>query len=83
MALKTKDKMEWKYTENNDFPIAYETGNWDGKRSDEVLVVDDIGRKMVARLYEGTMDGSNFKDWYDNEDYSIEREIVKWLNIPE
>ena len=75
--------MEWKYTENNEMPITYETGVWDGKRSEEVLVVDDIGRKMVARLHEGTMDGSHFKEWYDNEDYCINREIVKWLSIPE
>jgi len=75
--------MEWKYIENNETPITYETGVWDGKRSEEVLVVDDIGRKMVARLYEGAMDGSHFKEWYDNEDYCINREIVKWLSIPE
>lgn len=75
--------MEWKYPEKNEFPIAHETGDWDGKRSDEVLAVDDIGRKIVARLYEGKMDGSHFKDWYDSEGFSIEREIVKWLSIPE
>lgn len=75
--------MKWKYIENNETPITYETGVWDGKRSEEVLVVDDIGRKMVARLYEGTTDGSHFKEWYDNEDYGVDREIVKWLSIPE
>ncbi len=75
--------MEWKYIENNETPITYETGVWDGKRSEEVLVIDDIGRKMVARLYEGTMDGSHFKEWYDNEDYCIDREIIKWMSIPE
>jgi hypothetical protein len=74
--------MEWKYTEN-ETPIAYEIGVWDGKRSDEVVVVDDIGRNIIARLYEGTMDGTKFKDWIDSDDYMIEREIIKWLALPE
>lgn len=75
--------MEWRYIENNETPITYETGVWYGKRSEEVLVVDDRGRKMFARLYEGTMNGSHFKEWYDSEDYGIDREIVKWIKIPE
>ena len=72
---------EWRYTEN-ETPLAYETGNWDGKRSDEVIGVDDIGRTHVLRLYEGFMDGSAFRDWIDNSDYIIDREIVKWFPIP-
>jgi hypothetical protein len=72
--------MMWNYTGT---PIAYETGDWDGKRSDEVVAVDDIGRKHIARVYEGIMDGSEFKDWVDGDDYIIDREIIKWLSLPE
>jgi hypothetical protein len=72
--------MKWKYTGN---PIAYETGAWDGRRSDEVVAVDDIGRKHIARVYAGIMDGNEFIDWVDSDDYIINREIVKWLSIPD
>lgn len=74
--------MEWKYTEK-ETPLAYETGSWDGRRSDEVVCEDDIHRKHIARVYEGTMDGSKFKDWIDSSDYIIDREIVRWLALPE
>jgi hypothetical protein len=72
--------MEWEYTGH---PIAYETGEWDGKRSDEVIAVDDIGRKIIARVYTGIMDGSEFIDWVDIDGNIIDRPIVKWFKIPE
>ena len=72
--------MEWKYVGN---PITYETGEWDGKRSDEVVAVDDIGIKHIARVYAGVMDGNEFIDWVDGNDYIIDRKIIKWLSLPE
>ena len=65
-----------------DMPLCYETGAWDGKRSDEVLVEDDEGRRYVARMYSGQMDGSYFADWISNDGYIINKEIVRWLKIP-
>ena len=73
--------MEWKYPQN-ETPLCYETGVWDGKRSDEVVAEDDIGRKYIVRVYEGTMDGSKFQDWIDNDGCIIDREIVRWLKLP-
>lgn len=74
--------MEWKYVEK-ETPLCYETGKWDGIRSDEVVAEDDIGRKHIARVYEGAIDGSSFRDWFDSDDYSIDREIVRWLALPQ
>ena len=74
--------MEWIYTENEK-TIAYETGEWDGKRSDEVVVQTDIDTKHIARLYEGVMDGSEFSNWVESDDYEFSREIVRWLKLPE
>jgi len=73
--------MEWCSPEYK-MPLAYETGNWDGKRSDKIVVEDDIERTIIARLYEGTMDGHKFKDWVDETGDVIDREIVRWLKLP-
>lgn len=71
--------MKWNY---NGYPIAYEIGNWDGKRSNEVVVEDDDGEKYIARLYEGFLDGSEFKDWIDNNGYTLFN-IIKWIELPD
>jgi hypothetical protein len=72
--------MEWKYTKD-ETPITYETGDWDGKRSDKVVVINESGTAYIARLYEGFMDGSEYKDWIDSNDYMIYN-IVKWFPLP-
>lgn len=72
--------LDWRY---EGVPVAYERGDWDGLRSDEVIAVDDIGRKHIARIYQGVLDGTEFCDWVDNTDYIIDREIVKWAKIEE
>lgn len=70
---------DWKDVET-EMPITYETGDWDGKRSDEVVVEDNNGKKHVARLYEGFMDGSAFSEWFENDDWAI-NEPVRWLSL--
>jgi len=74
--------VDWKYTETEN-PIAYLTGTWDGKNSDLVVAEDVNGKKYIAHFCEGFMDGSEFKDWYDVNDYSISDKIVRWMPIPE
>ena len=76
------NEVGWQYPEK-DMPLTYETGVWDGKRSDKVVVEDDIERTMIARLYEGTMDGHKFQCWVDESDNIIDREIVRWLALPQ
>ena len=74
--------MDWKYTEKNEKPLAYATGNWDGKNSDQVIAEDKAGKRYLAHFCEGTMDGSEYEDWYDSHDYFINEPIVRWLAIP-
>lgn len=59
-------------------PICWETGDWDGKRSDLVLCIDKKGEKYLAKCYEGTMDGSHFFEWYDKNDFELQVEITRW-----
>ena len=73
--------MSWKKLELEK-PIAYENGDWDGKRSDNVLCVDTDGLFHIARMYEGFMDGSEFCDFYDERDFEVDN-VVMWMYIPE
>lgn len=63
-------------------PLAYETGEWDGKRTDFLLITTNSGDVAIARGYIGFMDGSIFCDFYDKHDY--EKANVKyWAELPE
>lgn len=76
-----KNQSEWVIAEDEN-PICYESGDWDGKRSDFVLTEDSEGNYRVARMYEGFMDGSDFANWYDNDDNDLDQyTIVRWMNI--
>lgn len=66
---------------HEDLPITWETGNWDGKRSDEYLVLTNKGEVKIAVLYSGIMDGNEFNDWYDQNGFEIN--VVGWSKIPE
>lgn len=70
---------KWHYT---GVPICYETGPWDGKRSDFVLAIFDGLNPITARVYAGTMDGFEFADWYDADDNSINAKVEKWMYLP-
>ena len=74
--------MEWKNTDQ-EVPMAYLTGHWDGKNSDQIVAEDRDGVKYLAHFSEGTIDGFKFADWYDDNEYLIEKPIVRWLQIPE
>ncbi len=65
---------------NEKMPIVYETGDWDGKRSDFVLVECRNQTFDVGRVYEGTIDGSYFCDFFDKDDNNIQ-DIVRWKYI--
>ena len=74
--------MDWINT-NEQKPLAYMTGMYDGKKSDEVIAEDENGKRYLATYYEGYLDGENFEDWYDNRDNYINKRIVRFLLIPE
>lgn len=75
-----KWKQDWIPIEEN-LPICAETGSWDGKRSDYVLVKFQDGNWSKAILYSGFMDGHKFNDWYDERDYEIKEIITHWKPI--
>jgi hypothetical protein len=73
--------MEWISVKDR-LPICFESGNWDGLRSDLVLVIDSKGDMFVALVYNGFMDGSEFTNWYNKTDYEL-NEITHWQKLPE
>nr|DAI89683.1 MAG TPA: hypothetical protein [Caudoviricetes sp.] len=46
--------MSWIYTKDK-LPHAYITGDFDGKKSDDILVQDKNGNNYVAVLYSGSI----------------------------
>jgi len=73
--------MNWIYTKDR-LPRVWVRGNWDGLKSDEILVEDRNGKRYIATLYSGFIDGDDFNDWYNNNDYEITEDIVRWIEIP-
>lgn len=53
-------------------PTDYKSGNFDGLKSDPYFVKDKDGCFYVAVMYEGFLDGSHFRNFYDaNSDFEI------------
>ncbi len=73
--------MNWINTKENT-PITYKTGDFDGKNSDPVLVVDNDCKISIAYLCEGFMDGSEFSDWYDEKEYLLDKIPIYWMPLP-
>lgn len=59
-------------------PICYKSGHWDGKMSDLVIVVDSEDKCHLTNMYEYD-DGNS--EWYDNDEYGLGYEVVKWKKI--
>ena len=66
-------------------PINYQAGNWDGRRSDLVLVLlKDRTIKIGRTYYTGSfMDVSHSIDWYDDQDFEFDSEVVAWMELPD
>ena len=62
-------------------PNCYETGIWDGKRSGKIFLRDNNGYSFVGVCYQGTMDGSEYCNFYDDNDFDVEN-ITHWAEIP-
>lgn len=64
-------------------PLCFRSGNFDGLKSDPILVKDKNNTAFVAIAYAGTLDGSKFLDFYDHtNDYEL-CNITHWYEIPE
>ena len=61
-------------------PLAYETGEWDGKRSVFVLAKNKFGNVYIARTYEGVIDGNKFC-YFAEKDDTIISHIIEWRPI--
>jgi len=70
----------WSNTED-EMPITFETGHWDGERSEKLVVRTEDHQTLVARLYSGILDGSEFEIWYDKDDSEINN-VKAWIHIP-
>lgn len=74
--------MIWNNISEGKYPIAYMTGDWDGKKSDPVLVEMRDDTFKVANLYEGTMDGSYYQEFISSEgEWDITSDVVRWTEI--
>lgn len=62
-------------------PHATESGSWDGLKTEEILVQDKKGNYHVAEMYEGTMDGSYFCNFYSSRGgWEIEN-VINWKHL--
>ena len=61
-------------------PIATQTGNWDGFKSDKILVATKNEKICVVEMYEGVHNGYKFRNFYDHDDFEIFN-VVKWTEI--
>lgn len=73
--------MDWKQL-FKEKPICTKTGNWDGKKSDELIVRDFRGNYYIAVCYQGFIDGSEFCDFYAENESQIDG-VIFWATIPE
>jgi len=60
-----------------ELPIAFESGGWDGLRSEFVIAKREDGEWYKARIYSGIMDGSKFCEWCDEDDFLITN-VISW-----
>lgn len=59
-------------------PLCWQTGKWDGNRSDLCVCQDENGEYHLAHLYE-YYDGQI--EWYAKADYGLRHEVVKWAYV--
>jgi len=64
----------------DELPISFERGEWDGLRSDYVIAICKSGNWYKARTYSGFMDGSNFCIWCQEDD-SVISQVTHWRPI--
>ena len=72
--------MKWN-SFNSIQPITYETGNWDGKRSDVVICFLKNGEYQLCIVYE--FERETLLCWVDILDFEVEEQIIMWAYIPD
>jgi len=72
---------EWKLISESK-PLCTETGDWDGKKSSEVLLLTESYKHFIGTCYEGFLDGSYFFTVLDQDDCDITEFVFAWSEIP-
>jgi hypothetical protein len=72
--------MEWNSIKDKK-PLAYLSGDWDGKKSDKVLAYATDGNYYVVEMYEGILDGYEFCDFYASDGCYHISKILFWSEI--
>lgn len=57
----------WNYIEDNEYPLTYERGDCDGKRSNLMIIELENNQFRLGRLYEIIMDGSKYLNWIEEK----------------
>jgi len=60
----------------DELPMCYETGKWDGFRSNFCLVKLKDSSVEVARVYRGRKNGFDFCRWRDKLEYEFKDAII-------
>ena len=68
---KIQEREEWISVEEKHRLRCYEKGNWDGAKSDLLLLKDKDGLIQTGYAYSGIMDGSEFTEYYNTRDFEI------------
>ncbi len=73
---------EWVWKDaTKEKPHCYETGDWDGKKSDLVICKDTEGDLHLACCYEYSLEEPDPFEWYDKGDFGLRHEVAYWKNI--
>ena len=62
-------------------PNSFNSGNFDGLKSEKIFFADTLGNVYVGECYQGVLDGSEFCDFVDQYDDEI-FDVVLWAEIP-
>ncbi len=71
----------WKRVDINT-PHCYLTGDWDGKKSDDLFILDDKLEVHVGTCYSVNSGDTTFIDFIDKNGYEIYN-VIKFAEIPD
>lgn len=63
-------KSKW-ISVNDQTPNCFKSGDWDGLKSEPLLVKDKDGICHIGEMYQGVLDGNKFADFYTLHGYEL------------
>jgi hypothetical protein len=83
-AKEVKNKIKGKWIDiEKQKPLAWEKGEWDGNRTDFVLIATDKQEILIARAYENFIGGIHTLDWYQKDDFDVKGNVTHWQKLSE